>query len=793
MKYPIGGASSWMQPSAPATKLRSYPSNLIRLVPALRKIVMKTNHSLVALALCISATPAATASVTNSAEFADSIAAAIDSLVISLDGVEITANRAGSKTPIAYTNLQKKEIERLNDGRDVPSLLETTPSVISTGDAGAGIGYSSLRIRGTDGSRINITANGVPINDSESHNVYWVNMPDLASSVRDIQIQRGAGTSTNGAGAFGASVNMITDAPSLERSSLVSLSYGSFNTNKETVKVSSGLFGDHWSVDARFSHIGSDGYIDRAFSKLWSYMGQMAYRTDGLSLRLLAFGGKEQTYMAWDYASKEEMEEYGRRYNPCGKYTAADGSTAYYPDQCDNFIQHHIQLLLTKELGRYFTLNAAGHYTKGDGFYDQYKTKRTLVEYGLSPYTDSDGNEVSKSDLIRLKYNDNDFGGAMVNLRYMRSGLALTAGAAANWFRGRHFGKIKWVRNYIGPIDPLQLYYDNIGRKFDSNVFLRADYDLPLNLSVYGDLQYRHIRYTIKGASDNYDWNTSDMASLNLLRNWDFFNPKLGVAYNSGNHRAYASWSVAHKEPTRDNFTDSDPDHYPTAERMFDYEVGYSFSTGLFSVDANLYYMDYKDQLVVTGQLSDTGNAISVNVPRSYRAGIELQGSLRPAKWFDWQINATLSRNRIKNFVEYIYEDEWTNPITFDRGNTPIAFSPDFILHNTFTFRAAGFEASLMSRYVSKQYMNNAKSAEAMLKEYFVSDLLLSYTFKNFHGIKELRLGLNVYNIFNEKYCNNGYSGAGYYLEDGKPVIYRYAGYSAQATANALGSVTLTF
>ena len=723
----------------------------------------------------------------------EALVESLDSMYTALDAIEVTANRAGVKTPVAFTNVTAKEIAKGNDGRDIPSLLEMTPSIISTGDAGAGIGYSSLRVRGTDGSRINITANGVPINDSESHNVYWVNMPDLASSLNDIQIQRGAGTSTNGAGAFGASINMLTDYPATERSAMVSASYGSFNSNRETVKVSSGLFGDHWSVDARISHIGSDGYIDRAFSQLWSYMGQLAYRSDNTTLRLLASGGKERTYMAWDYASKEEMEEYGRRYNPCGKYTASDGSTAFYPDQCDNFTQHHFQLLLNQYIGNYVTLNATLHYTKGDGYYDQYKTKRTLEEYGLAPFVDAEGNTVTKSDLIRLKFNDNDFGGGMVNVRYQKDALTLVGGGAANWHRGNHFGKVKWVRNFMGAIDPLQEYYSNTGRKFDSNVFIRGDYSFGAGFSAYADLQYRHIDYSIRGVSDNYDWNIGGMGQLDLKRKWDFFNPKLGVSYNNGSHRAYASWSVAHKEPTRDNFTDSDPAHYPVAERMFDYEAGYSYGTSLFNVGAGLYYMDYKDQLVVTGELSDTGNAISVNVPKSYRMGIELQGALRPVSWFDWQINATLSRNRIKDFTEYIYEDEWTNPIAIDCGDTPIAFSPDFILHNAFNFNVKDFEASLMSRYVSSQYMNNARSAEAKLDSYFVSDLSLAYTFRKIRGMKELRVGFTIYNLFNEKYCNNGYAGAGYYLEDGKPVVYRYAGFAAQATTNVLATVSLSF
>jgi len=723
---------------------------------------------------------------------ADAVTQADTVSVINLRNVEIVANRAGENTPVAYSNMSADEIAKVNDGRDIPFLLETMPSVIVTGDAGGGIGYSGIRVRGSDASRINITANGIPINDSESSNVYWVNMPDLASSLRDIQVQRGAGTSTNGAGAFGATINMISDAPSLERLALVSASYGSFNSNKETLKVSSGLFGDHWSADLRLSHVGSDGYIDRAFSKLWSYMGQLAYINGGSTVRLIAFGGKEQTYMAWDYASKEDMEKYGRRYNPCGEYTASDGSTAYYPDQCDNFVQHHIQLLGSHDFTDNLNLNVAFHYTKGDGYYEQYKNAK-LVEYGLQPFYDNDGKLVEKAGLIRLKKNDNDFGGGMFTITWRPGRVNATLGGAANWHRGNHFGQIAGMRNYIGAFDPLQRYYDNVGRKFDTNVYGRADIDICRGFTGYADIQFRHVRYTIRGISDNYDSNIGGMAGLNLYRNYNFFNPKAGLTYTKGAHRAFASWSVAHKEPVRDNFTDSDPNHYPVAERLFDYELGYRFSHRIFDVAANFYYMDYKDQLVVTGQLSDTGNQLSVNVPDSYRMGVELQGALRPVSWFDWQINATLSRNRIRNFVEYIYEDEWTNPISFDRGDTPIAFSPDFTLHNSFNFRVAGFEASLISRYVSSQYMNNARSEEARLDSYFVSDLNLGYTFDRLPSCKSLRIGFSIYNIFNEKYCNNGYAGAGYYMDGTEKVIYRYAGYAAQATTNVLGTVTLTF
>jgi len=725
---------------------------------------------------------------------AESKTSANDSLSVVLSQVDVSANRATAKSPFAFTTVSKQQLTENNDGRDVPYLLQFTPSVTTTSDAGAGMGYTSIRVRGTDGSRINVTANGIPINNPESHNVYWVNMPDLTSSLRDIQIQRGAGTSANGAGAFGASINMVTDAPSENAYAELSGAYGMYNTNRQTLRAGTGLIGRYWSVDARLSHLGSDGYIDRASSALWSYFGQVAFQKSGTGIRLLAFGGKEKTYMAWDYASKEDMEKYGRRYNPCGEYTGKDGKTAYYPDQNDNYIQHHFQLLLSQRLSDRLSLNAALHYTKDTGYYDQYKTRRSLIEYGLEPFTDADGNEVKKVDLIRLKHNQNSFGGGQLTLNYRHGPWNATLGGAVTDFHGHHFGQVKWVRNYIGEIDPLQPYYDNDGRKFDANVYLRATYDFARSFSAFADMQYRHIHYTIKGASDNFDYNTYAPALLDVNRRWDFLNPKLGINFARGGHHAFASWSMAHKEPVRDNFTDGDAAHRPEAEQLNDFELGYSFSTPAVTAGVNLYYMLYKDQLVATGELSDTGNPLTVNVPDSYRMGIELQGALRPCRWFEWQLNLTLSRNRIKDFVEYIYDDNGENPITINCGDTPIAFSPDIVFNNAFNFTVAGFEASLQSRVTGKQYMTNTRDDETALDSYFVSDLHLGYTFKKLLGLKELRLGFSIYNLFSEKYFNNGYAGAGYYNgDDGKPVIYRYAGYAAQAPTHVMATATLRF
>lgn len=713
-----------------------------------------------------------------------------------LHELEVSANRALPNTPVAMTVVSRNQIEKRNDGRDVPSLLEMTPSVVVTSDAGAGIGYSGMSVRGSDASRINVMANGVSLNDPESHVVYWVNTPDIASSLRDIQIQRGAGTSANGAGAFGASVNMVTASPSITPYGNVSLAYGMYNTHKETVRAGSGLIGGHWSVDARVSNIGSDGYIDRASSKLWSYLGQVAYTNQKTSLRLLAFGGKEETYMAWDYATREEMEKYGRRYNPCGKYTDSEGNTAFYPDQKDYFTQHHLQLQLRQSLGRGFNLTATLFYTRGLGHYEQLKTNKKLIEYGLTPYIDENGELVKKQDLVRLKYNDNHYGGANITANWRQGRWDATLGGSASWFKGGHYGQVQWVRNYLGPIDPLQKYYDNNGHKFDANIYGRLLADIAHGFSAYGDLQLRTIHYSIDGETDNWSKELNALMPIDIKRDWCFFNPKVGLNWTDHNHhRAFASWSVAHREPVRSNFTDGDRRHDPRPERMFDYEAGYTYSLPWLTAGINLYYMDYKDQLVLTGQLSDTGNPLTVNVPHSYRTGIELQLHMIPCKWFEWQANATFSRNRIKDFTEYLYdnEDPSSTPMEIKLGNTPIAFSPDVIFNNAFTFKVKGFEGSLLSHYVGRQYMTNGHNSDQKLKAYFVSGLDLSYTFLKLGGLKELRIGVLVNNIFNAKYESNGYAGGGYYINgEGKREIYRYAGYSAQATANVMGTISIT-
>ena len=743
-----------------------------------------------------------------------------DSLrVVNLQEVEIISTRATGTTPVAFTNISKEELKKQNFGQDLPYLLSMTPSAITTSDAGAGIGYTTLRVRGTDGTRINVTANGIPINDAESHTVFWVNLPDFASSVKDLQIQRGAGTSTNGAGAFGASINMQTSDFSMKPYAELNASYGSFNTHKETVKVGTGLIDGHWSFDVRLSNISSDGYIDRASVGLNSYYAQGGYYNDNTSIKLITFGGKERTYHAWNYASKKLMAAFGRRFNSCGFMYIEDqngeihqpditydenvpgaaqlikdgGTFHFYDDQTDNYVQKNYHLLLNHTFTPQWKLNVGLHYTKGDGYYQEYKMNRKLKEYGMTPY-EHNGESISQSDLVRKKAMDNWFGGGIFSINYTTDRLNASLGGGLNRYDGDHFGKVLWVKNYIGQLDPDNDYYRNNATKNDGNIYLKANYELGSGLSAYADLQYRHITYKMNGRNDK--WNGDALQRLDINEKFDFFNPKAGLSWQiNNNNRLYGSFSVANKEPTRNNYTDGKLTDHPKAERLFDYELGYTFVNSWLHLGANLYYMDYKNQLVLTGEKNEIGEAVAANVPDSYRMGIELMAGLKLDCGFQWDINATFSRNRVKNFSETLYEweDQTTEAWTMERGNTPISFSPDFILNNRFSYTYKGFEAALQSQYVSKQYMTNAERDDQVLDAYFVSNLNLAYTFK-LPRTKSVTIGCTIYNLFNEEYENNGFAGSGYEtIEGGKKERYSYATYAAQAGTNVLGHISLSF
>ena len=719
-----------------------------------------------------------------------------DSLkVINLQEVQVVSTRATSKIPVAFTNIGKDELKKINFGQDIPYLLSMAPSTLTTSDAGAGIGYTTLRVRGTDGTRINITVNGIPMNDAESHNLFWVNMPDFSSSVKDIQVQRGAGTSTNGAGAFGASVNMQTEGASMKPYAEFNGSYGSFNTHKETVKIGTGLLDNHWTFDARLSNIGTDGYIDRASVNLNSYYLQGGYFAGNTSIKLITFAGKEKTYHAWGYATKDEMKEFGRHYNPCGKYTDKDKTVHYYDDQTDNYLQKNYQLLFNHTVSSAWNLNVALHYTKGDGYYEEYKEDRSYLEYGLKPFIYNE-KEVEESDLVRQKKMDNKFGGGVFSLNYVANRLIASFGGGFSQYRGNNFGKVTWVENYISELSPNHEYYRNKSKKTDGNIYLKATYDLISGLSAYADLQYRYIDYTIDGTNDKYDWNKNTPQSLVVDKKFKFFNPKVGLNWNiTPNHRAYASFSVAQKEPTRNNYTEGNADSYPKAEKLLDYEVGYSFSNPWLTGGANFYYMDYTDQLVLTGALNEIGEPLTENVPNSYRMGLELMLSIKPCEWLQWDINATWSKNRIKNFIEtipiYNTKGYLSDVVSTQHKSTCIAFSPDFLLNNRFSFHFKGFEAALQSQFVGKQYMTNAEVEALTLDKYFVSNLNLAYTFKPKKLVKDITFGVTIYNLFNEEYENNGWASSSYENDVNHRID--VAGYAAQAGTNVMANLSFHF
>ena len=715
-----------------------------------------------------------------------------DTLHTTLQEVEIMSIRATETTPVAYTNIGREEIRRHNTGVDFPYLVTMTPSAVATSDAGAGIGYTSLRIRGTDGSRINVTANGIPVNDAESHTVFWVNMPDLASSVKDIQIQRGVGTSTNGAGAFGASINMLTSEYNTQPYAGFSGSFGSFGTHKESLRAGTGIVNGHWAVDLRLSDIGSDGYIDRASTSLGSYYIQGAYYGNRTTARLIAFAGREQTYHAWNYASKEEMQMYGRRYNSCGyMYTDADGKAHYYDDQTDNYAQKNLQLLIDHEFNSSWKMNIGLHYTKGDGYYQEYKQSRKLVEYALQPFM-HDGNEVKRSDLVRKKAMDNHFGGAIFSLNYRSERLNASLGGGANRYFGRHYGEVLWVKDYLGELHPNHEYYRNNGAKNDANIYLKADYSVTKSLNAYADLQYRHIAYSIYGDNDKWNDATGALQRLDTDETFGFFNPKAGLSWMiDSRNRLFASVSIAHKEPTRNNYTDGKLHEHPKAERLTDYEVGYTYAGKILKAGVNLYYMDYKEQLVLTGELNEIGEPLAANIPDSYRAGIEITASASLPCGFRWDANATLSRNRIKEFTEVLYDDDTYARWDIAHDETRLSFSPEIIVGNSIAYNWRGLDVSLQTQYVGKQYMSNSGQEEHRLDAYTVSNLRLAYTFR-LPGTKSMTIGATVYNLFDEEYESNGYAGSGYYTDDnGTRHRYNYAGYAAQAGINVLGHLNI--
>jgi iron complex outermembrane receptor protein len=666
-------------------------------------------------------------------------------------------------------------LEKNNFGKDLPFLLESTPSVVTTSDAGAGVGYTGIRIRGVDASRINVTINGIPVNDPESHDVYWVNMPDLTSSISDMEIQRGIGTSTNGAASFGANLNIKTDNISANSYGILDNSYGSFNTLKNTIKAGTGLINGKFSMDVRLSQILSDGYIDRATSNLKSYYVSGAYVGKKSVVKALAFSGKEITYQSWygtpesritgnidsmnayadrNYLSDEERANLlnsGRTYN---YYT--------YGNQVDNYQQDNYQLHFTHRFNPKLVLNVAGHYTYGRGYYEEYRKGDDLSSYGLDTVFAGD-DTITQSDLIRRRWLDNDFIGSVYSLTYSDKDLQLIFGGSANTYIGRHFGEVIWAR-FASNGELGDRYYDEVGQKSELSNYLKASYKWK-KFNFLGDLQFRHIDYSFVG-NDQVDGVIKDIEQ-NVTFN--FFNPKFLISYTLSerqfNQNVFLSYGIGNREPVRRDFRQSTPQSRPKAERMRDLEVGYILSAKRFNFLTNLYFMDYTNQLILTGEINDVGGYTRTNVKDSYRAGIELTSRylLLSEVNQDLSIEAgiTLSRNKIQLFNEYVDAYSDTEPYYTQQvilhENTDLAFSPTVNAFGGINYSYKGLTCNWTTKYVGRQFLDNTSNKYRSINPFTFSNLTVSFLIPN-KLTKELSLGLQVNNIFNAMYENNGYT-----------------------------------
>jgi len=689
--------------------------------------------------------------------------------VSQLDEVLVSAIRVTAKTPVTFSNMSKEELAQRNLGQDIPVLMNYLPSVVTTTDAGNGVGYTGIRVRGSDATRVNVTINGIPYNDSESHGTYWVNMPDFASSLQSIQLQRGVGTSTNGAGAFGASLNMLTDTYSKKGMGEISSSLGSFNTNKNTVKFSTGLMNDHFEIAGRLSTLKSDGYIDRASSDMKSYFLQGTYVGKTTLIKALAFGGTEKTYQAWNGIDAITLAE-NRTYNPSGAFTDEVGNTRFYDNETDNYNQDHYQLHWNEKLSENWSTNVAIHYTKGKGYYENYKEDADMADYNLQAV-----GAITITDLIRQKWLDNDFYGTTFSANYKSEKLDVILGGGWNKYGGVHFGKVIWAR-YASTSELGDRYYEDNATKTDGNVFAKANYQITEKISLFGDLQLRNVHYKADS------WETGMVND-----NFNFFNPKAGLNYDiNSKNKLYFSYAKANREPNRTDYENGNP----KPEKLNDYELGWRFKTAKSQVNINGYYMSYKDQLVLTGGIDDVGAPIRKNSGDSYRVGLEVDAVFQLSEKWAIAPNFTLSQNKNKDF--YFSRDG----VLQNLGNTNIAYSPNIIAGNRLTFMPIqDFQISLFSKFVGEQYMANIDSDGSKLENYFVNDLNVSYEFRPKTIFKSILVSALFNNILDLKYVSNGY----FYTYDddysNPPAITTIegAGYYPQAGANFLVGLTLKF
>ncbi|MCF2506416.1 TonB-dependent receptor [Dyadobacter sp. CY107] len=681
------------------------------------------------------------------------------------DEVIINATRVTDRTAMAYTNVTAEAIDKQNLGQDLPVLLNFTPSLVSTSDAGAGIGYSGIRIRGSDATRINVTVNGIPYNDAESQGVFWVNMPDFASSVSSIQIQRGVGTSTNGSGAFGASVNINTNAFQEKPYAELNNSYGSFNTFKNTLKVGSGLVKEKFTFDARLSRVSSDGFVDRASSELHSYYLSGGFFGKKSFVRVNVFSGNERTYQSWNgvpeaklRGNREELLSYidrnGLSEKDAQNLLDSDDRTynSYtYKNEVDNYRQDHYQIVSSHNLSDKWIFNLNAFLVRGLGYYEQSRVGDNYSNYNL-PNVVIGQDTLTSTDLIRRRWLDNYFYGSTFSLEY-NSFKKLTAsfGGGYNYYDGDHYGRIIWARN-AGNIENDHQYYYSKGIKKDFNVYGKLYYQLTPKLNAFVDLQFRTVNHNIQG-TDN------DQVALAFDESYSFFNPKAGLTYQLADQSSvYASYSVGNREPNRDDFTSSTAGLFPKSEQLQNVEAGFRTQRGIWAFSANYYLMSYKNQLVLTGQINDVGNSIRVNVPKSYRTGVELEGAIAFSKSLKWNVNATFSQNKIRDFTEYVINYDTGDYNTINHGKSDISFSPNAIAGSQLTYiLRKDLELALLSKYVGKQYLDNTSSETRKLDAYFTNDVRLSWTIRP-SWMREVSINLLVNNVLDEKYESNGYT-----------------------------------
>ena len=694
-----------------------------------------------------------------------------------LEQVYLNGVRVAADSPITHSNLTKQDLAKRNLGQDIPVLLNYLPGVVTTSDAGAGVGYTGIRVRGSDATRVNVTINGIPYNDSESQGTFWVNLPDFASSIESLQLQRGVGSSTNGSGSFGASLNIDTDRSSKEAYAQIANSYGSFDTRKHSVKFSTGLLNDRVEISGRVSNITSDGYIDRASSDLKSYFLQGSYKTDNTFIKALVFGGREVTYQSW-FGIDEQTLNTNPTFNPAGMYSDEDGTVRFHQNQVDDYDQDHYQLIWNERYNNNWSTSATLNYTKGSGFFEEYKEDASLDFHGLLPIT-IDGETSTESDLVRRRWLENNFYALSANANYKDENWDTTTGVFYSYYQGLHFGEVIWATNFTGP-NLGDRYYSGTGDKHEFTTFSKASYKINNSWSVFGDLQMRIVNYKTAGL-------TSDKVNMIVDEQYEFFNPKFGASYslNQGN-QLYISYGRASREPRRSDFEQG----VFTPEILDDYELGWRFTGENNTLSANLYYMDYKDQLVLTGQLDDSGGFIRETSGNSYRAGLEVEGDFKVLQQLHVRPNIALSSNKNKDYTTS-RDGELVN-----LGTTNISFSPSFIAGNSIDYSPKqNLQIALLSKYVGEQYLGNIDSQTSKLDAYFLNDFSVNYTITNLSFAKSLVLQGLVNNIFDVKYISNGY----FYTYDddfstpGTVTTIEGAGFYPQAGINFLVGATLTF